>query len=323
MSRRQALRQPRLAQAAVGAAIIAIPPSASALADVTTNPPPQGGIDPHLRSHHVGYERDVVITGEVPASEARKRVYLNYSATGTGRWRRVTSSLVRRDGHFRLAAPLRRSGTVDVTGSWQQPTIGLPSAGAASATGASAPERVVVGARLQLHSHVLSAATGGAHHVRGRLLPGTGGRRVKLEALEHGHWKTLARGHTGRRGAFDLRFAPRNRGANSEPLRVVFGGDSLNGPTLRGAGALVFFRQSLASWYDDGGNTACGFHAYYGVANVSLPCGTKVTFSYGGRTVTATVDDRGPYVGGREWDLNQNTAGALGFGGVATVWSSR
>ena len=70
-------------------------------------------------------------------------------------------------------------------------------------------------------------------------------------------------------------------------------------------------------------HTACGFHAYYGVANKTLPCGTKVTFAYGGRTVTATVDDRGPFVAGREWDLNQNTAAALGMGGVATVWSSR
>ena len=82
------------------------------------------------------------------------------------------------------------------------------------------------------------------------------------------------------------------------------------------------FNQSTASWYEDGGTTACGFHSYYGVANLSLPCGTHVRFSYGGRTVTATVDDRGPYVGGREWDLNQNTAAALGFGGVAPVWSS-
>jgi len=28
----------------------------------------------------------------------------------------------------------------------------------------------------------------------------------------------------------------------------------------------------------------------------------------------------GPYVEGRDWDLNQNTAAALGFGGVGTVW---
>ena len=58
------------------------------------------------------------------------------------------------------------------------------------------------------------------------------------------------------------------------------------------------------------------------MANRSLPCGTKVTFSRGGRAVTATVDDRGPYVGGRNWDLNQNVAGALGFDGVGTVWVS-
>jgi rare lipoprotein A len=83
------------------------------------------------------------------------------------------------------------------------------------------------------------------------------------------------------------------------------------------------FTQSVASWYSDGGSTACGFHATYGVANRSLPCGTKVAFRHGGRTVNATVDDRGPFVGGREWDLNQNTASALAFGGVGSVWSSR
>ena len=59
-----------------------------------------------------------------------------------------------------------------------------------------------------------------------------------------------------------------------------------------------------------------------GVANRTLPCGTHVTFVYGGHQVTAVVDDRGPFVDGRDWDLNQNTAAALGFGGVDTVWSS-
>jgi len=82
------------------------------------------------------------------------------------------------------------------------------------------------------------------------------------------------------------------------------------------------FTQTVASWYYDGGSTACGFHAFYGVANRTLPCGTKVTFMYGERSVTATVDDRGPYVGGRDWDLNQNTAGALGFVGVEGIWST-
>jgi rare lipoprotein A len=93
--------------------------------------------------------------------------------------------------------------------------------------------------------------------------------------------------------------------------------------TLATARTGLRFRQSGASWYDDGGTTACGFHASFGVANRDLPCGTKVAFHYGGHTVTAVVDDRGPFVGGRDWDLNQNTAAALGFGGVDTVWSSR
>jgi rare lipoprotein A (peptidoglycan hydrolase) len=70
------------------------------------------------------------------------------------------------------------------------------------------------------------------------------------------------------------------------------------------------------SWYDDAGGTACGVHATYGVANKTLPCGTRVQFAYGGRQVTAVVQDRGPYVGDRMWDLNQGTAGYLGFDGV-------
>ena len=75
----------------------------------------------------------------------------------------------------------------------------------------------------------------------------------------------------------------------------------------------------LASWYEDAGGTACGFHAYYGVANKVLPCGTKVIFRYHGRQVNAVVQDRGPYVYPRVWDLNQNMANALGFSGVDYV----
>jgi rare lipoprotein A (peptidoglycan hydrolase) len=47
-----------------------------------------------------------------------------------------------------------------------------------------------------------------------------------------------------------------------------------------------------------------------------------VTLSYGGHTLVATVDDRGPYVYGRSYDLNQNTARYLGMWGVAQVFAS-
>jgi rare lipoprotein A (peptidoglycan hydrolase) len=84
---------------------------------------------------------------------------------------------------------------------------------------------------------------------------------------------------------------------------------------------VVAMTPTVASWYYDAGNTACGFHAQYGVANRTLPCGTKVMLRYGGHSVTATVDDRGPFVYGRSYDLDQRTASALGMWGVATVYS--
>ena len=77
---------------------------------------------------------------------------------------------------------------------------------------------------------------------------------------------------------------------------------------------------ATASWYDDSsGRCAFGPCLSDGVANLSLPDGTRVEFSYGGRIAFAVVDDRGPYVDGRTWDLDQNVAGALGFSGVGSV----
>jgi peptidoglycan lytic transglycosylase len=59
------------------------------------------------------------------------------------------------------------------------------------------------------------------------------------------------------------------------------------------------------------------------VANKSLPCGTKLTIRYRGRTVKAVVRDRGPYVGGREFDLAGAVARRLGFDGVGQIWVTK
>lgn len=81
---------------------------------------------------------------------------------------------------------------------------------------------------------------------------------------------------------------------------------------------------STASWYTDGGSTASGWHAAYGVADCGsgggpcYPFGTRIEFCYHG-CVVATVDDHGPYVAGRAWDLGASTAQAIGFSGVDTV----
>jgi rare lipoprotein A (peptidoglycan hydrolase) len=76
---------------------------------------------------------------------------------------------------------------------------------------------------------------------------------------------------------------------------------------------------AVASWYYDAGRTASGWHAYYGVANLFLAFGTRVLVAFHGRSVEAVVDDRGPYVYGRTFDLNENVAQALGFSGVQEV----
>jgi rare lipoprotein A (peptidoglycan hydrolase) len=74
-----------------------------------------------------------------------------------------------------------------------------------------------------------------------------------------------------------------------------------------------------ATWYGPGfwgKSTACGTvltPQTLGVAHRSLPCGTQVTFSYNGASVTATVIDRGPFHKGYAWDLTKKTAKRVGF----------
>jgi len=80
---------------------------------------------------------------------------------------------------------------------------------------------------------------------------------------------------------------------------------------------------SIASVYTDYGlPVACGGVLHVpelGVANKTLPCGTKVTFYYGGRAIRVPVIDRGPYIAGREWDLTGATAEALHFPGLGPI----
>lgn len=83
---------------------------------------------------------------------------------------------------------------------------------------------------------------------------------------------------------------------------------------------------SVASVFIDYGlGLACGGvlgRTQLGVAHKTAPCGTLISFTYGGRTLTVPVIDRGPYIAGREWDLTGATARALGFPGLGQIqWS--
>ena len=85
------------------------------------------------------------------------------------------------------------------------------------------------------------------------------------------------------------------------------------------------WQSAKASWYGPGfygRTTASGAVLTTDMMNVahkSLPFGTRIQFEYKGRTATAVVNDRGPYIHGRVFDLGPGTAKALGFGGVGTV----
>jgi len=54
-------------------------------------------------------------------------------------------------------------------------------------------------------------------------------------------------------------------------------------------------------------------------AHRSLPFGTKLKVSHGGRSVVVTVNDRGPFVRGRVLDLSTAAARALGIEGLGQV----
>ena len=94
-------------------------------------------------------------------------------------------------------------------------------------------------------------------------------------------------------------------------------------------GVLNRVEEGVASFYGksfQGRRTASGLPFDPGAATAahkSLPFGTsvRITNLENGRSVTATINDRGPYVGGRIVDVSQALARQLGFmrAGMARV----
>jgi rare lipoprotein A len=79
-----------------------------------------------------------------------------------------------------------------------------------------------------------------------------------------------------------------------------------------------------ASYYNLGGRTASGGHVgAYTAAHRTLPFGSqvRVTNLRNNRSVVVTINDRGPFTGGRVIDVSAHAADALGFrsAGVAHV----
>ena len=106
--------------------------------------------------------------------------------------------------------------------------------------------------------------------------------------------------------------------AIAAPLTFLWGSVIMAAPFL-----------AVASWYGPGfyGNQTANGEVYsgteYTAAHKSLPFGTRVrvTNTRTGQTIVVRVNDRGPYVGPREFDLSRAAAIAVGLidHGVATL----
>ena len=185
-------------------------------------------------------------------------------------------------------------------------------------------------AKFERHNVLLGARV----PVRGTLLTHEAGRKVLLQVNAGHGWHTVDRTRTGPGGRFRAGFRPNGLGRYRMRVRLVGPVSpavavAVEASATHTRGKVTVYRQGFASWYGPGfmgGRTACGptlNAGTMGVANKTLPCGTKVRFYYHGRSVTARVVDRGPFVAGREWDLTPAVKARLGFPSLGTVWSTK
>jgi hypothetical protein len=198
-----------------------------------------------------------------------------------------------------------------------------PSAGA-TPTGGQQPGTTTTAhfsVRVAVRQHVLS---GRSDLVKGSIAPAQKGRTVIVQARgARGGWHVVTRAHTGGKGRFAASWRPRSVGHYD--VRAKLAGAAAQD---KAKGGVTVYRTSYVSWYGPGfygHRTACGGtlqSGTLGVANKTLPCGTRVTLRYRGNTVTVPVIDRGPYVAGREYDLTGATKSRLHFGSTGTLWSA-
>ncbi len=177
---------------------------------------------------------------------------------------------------------------------------------------------------VSLHLSTHSVLVGDGLAVRGRVRP-SGRHRVKV--VFRGATSGVRGEWTKPNGTFALRWLPGRTGSYAVSVHAVHDRHARASDSPRRR--VTAYRLAGASYYGPGlyGNgVACGGTlepGTIGVANKTLPCGTKVKLRYHGRTVTAPVIDRGPYVAGRDYDLTTAVKEKLGFPGVGTVMASR
>jgi rare lipoprotein A len=197
---------------------------------------------------------------------------------------------------------------------------GVPAAHPAAADAAGSAARPGAG-DVAVARQRLNVVAGRRAMVAGRVVDAAPGRFVALERRSGAGWHTIDRARTAAGGRFAFRFRPQRPASAAVRVRA--------GAARERVGRLNVYRRAQVSWYGPGlygGHLGCGgtlTPGTLGVANKTLPCGAKVTLRHRGRTVRVPVVDRGPYAGGREFDLTAATKDRLGFSGVGTILVTR
>jgi rare lipoprotein A len=141
--------------------------------------------------------------------------------------------------------------------------------------------------------------------------------------------QTVAPNASRDRSADALRIANllRRQMGNAPALVAIEGKTSPNNATIVALGPVRFQLVGTSSWYGPGFHgrlTANGerYNQYaMTAAHRTLPFGTRmrVTNLANGRSVVVRVNDRGPFVYGRELDLSQGAAQMIGMMGTGTA----
>jgi rare lipoprotein A len=166
------------------------------------------------------------------------------------------------------------------------------------------------------------ALAGKTVRISGTVKPATDGQEVVIHVPGQDEVTK-----TGNGGKFSVRWTP--NGPGEYKVQASATGTETTAGSESKAAKVTVYRKAEASWYGPGlyGNAvACGgtlTPSTVGVAHKSLPCGTKLTLRYHGKSVQVEVIDRGPYVGNREFDLTAATKQKLGFPSTETVLASK
>lgn len=215
------------------------------------------------------------------------------------------------------------------TGASSGGTSAQPSSNNAQPTGSATPVNGEVSSSaggMTISTHPV-AFMSGQLLFRGRVPTRYAGDAVEIErdGQETGwSWAPTASGTVGSNGSFAVQWHTDQSGrfaVRAVLQRAGEAADTGHWPTV----TITVFRSSVATLYGPGfygHKTACGevlHRQTLGVANRTLPCGTRIAIYYGGKTITVPVIDRGPYSNGADWDLTEATGRQLGMDSTARI----